>query len=970
MLTFRPQLFSSVNSPLKGPHVPTNRDGSAREVGTARKTSLSHGHGQNLSSPSTARPANRYRDAGDSNPTNREHQSHHANTNTSSKPGREDSFVSPPASLLRRVTDHKETHGTHRTQEEVLEDTRDSSTGPARRVSTEPLSSGLSGPQSPWSASDPSGPFGGLGQLQGSSSNALNQNKRPGGGLHRSESRFRGLMGREVSEEPTLQSAKESSPFGNSGRLNELVGAMQLNKDVEQPTDEDLPLFQQRQSKHMSDRSSGGFNTSDSDALPNLGQLKPPHTQDQVTGFRFPGPQATNDRSRYGKLQDHSNPWPSGSHAEDPTSLRQPNTSLYQSPDRGFVGLTEREANASDVDALHLPGLGSGNGAGIGSALSPGSESGMFEGGQMPSAGQQRSIPPLSELSGLGPSGGASPWQSAPGRNFATRNRSSQEFMGPSGPQEQSQSSTLRGLGNLTDCHFGSSEMSPAANRSSSTGDFFGSSQFPAFQDQLQSAAQALSRSSLKEHHEKPSSGKDTPTSRYPPNMGMPQSREVSLQSGPRGFEQPLHQIEDPGDHVREQILPLTSSMNEHPVSGPPQSSKQLQQPAPGLQNQSNQLPAAQQKQMVMPDRIRWIYRDPQGNTQGPWSGLEMHDWYRAGFFSPELLVRKAEDTDYEPLAQLIRRIGNSREPFLVPQIGIPAPDTSFSGPQWPAQQAPANPAVTSPSAQPPFASSFPSFGTTLTADQQNALERRKQEEQFLMARQKEHLAQQQVMAKQMQVPGHQNAQSSHHSLQHHSSAHSLHSQPSFGSMTSPNSYPNSSVAATGPSQPGQAPVSGFEGSSYRGPMGSNVGNMPGGPDQLSNIKEESSSLMERLFPRSSPYGSGGLLDDPVPSANDDQAAYMAFEERQHLQRQRSGAEGQQASEAMLFDRRLHEFHGLRKDTENYDMRKFITRLAEQTPNDTRNEFKVQPASGALVESGTRPFNKTFGCDRTKASDR
>jgi PERQ amino acid-rich with GYF domain-containing protein len=35
--------------------------------------------------------------------------------------------------------------------------------------------------------------------------------------------------------------------------------------------------------------------------------------------------------------------------------------------------------------------------------------------------------------------------------------------------------------------------------------------------------------------------------------------------------------------------------------------------------------------------------------------------------------------------------------------------------------------------AQPPFPGSFPSFGTTLTAEQQNALERRKQEEQYLM---------------------------------------------------------------------------------------------------------------------------------------------------------------------------------------------------------------------------------------------
>ena len=150
-----------------------------------------------------------------------------------------------------------------------------------------------------------------------------------------------------------------------------------------------------------------------------------------------------------------------------------------------------------------------------------------------------------------------------------------------------------------------------------------------------------------------------------------------------------------------------------------------------------------------MPDRMRWIYRDPQGNTQGPWSGLEMHDWYKAGFFSPELLVKKYEDVEYEPLAQLIRRIGNSREPFLVPQIGIPHGATSQA--TWGT-----GPLTTSASgAQPPFANSFPSFGTTLTAEQQNALERRKQEEQYLMARQKEHLAHQQ-MAQRIQMQGQQ----------------------------------------------------------------------------------------------------------------------------------------------------------------------------------------------------------------------
>jgi PERQ amino acid-rich with GYF domain-containing protein len=239
---------------------------------------------------------------------------------------------------------------------------------------------------------------------------------------------------------------------------------------------------------------------------------------------------------------------------------------------------------------------------------------------------------------------------------------------------------------------------------------------------------------------------------------------------------------------------------------------------------------------MVMPDRMRWIYRDPQGQTQGPWSGLEMHDWYKAGFFSPELLVKKYEDQDYEPLAQLIRRIGNSREPFLVPQIGIPHGAPSGSGPNaWAGTGTLAsNGAASVGGAQPPFASSFPSFGTTLTADQQNALERRKQEEQYLMARQKEHLAQAQMSQRfQMQGVGHQGLLPGQ--LHHHSSAHSLHSQPSFGSITGP---------GTGYQQgpPAAAHQPGFFDNSFRGPQPIGAVAIGSGIDALGQIREEDPS--------------------------------------------------------------------------------------------------------------------------------
>ena len=87
--------------------------------------------------------------------------------------------------------------------------------------------------------------------------------------------------------------------------------------------------------------------------------------------------------------------------------------------------------------------------------------------------------------------------------------------------------------------------------------------------------------------------------------------------------------------------IPQTPFSSGPPTSGPFGRS----QDPPDHPTPTTQLPASQQRQMVMPDRMRWIYRDPQGNTQGPWSGLEMHDWYKAGFFSPELQVKKLEDS-------------------------------------------------------------------------------------------------------------------------------------------------------------------------------------------------------------------------------------------------------------------------------------------------------------------------------------
>ncbi|XP_022832775.1 GIGYF family protein CG11148-like isoform X4 [Spodoptera litura] len=46
----------------------------------------------------------------------------------------------------------------------------------------------------------------------------------------------------------------------------------------------------------------------------------------------------------------------------------------------------------------------------------------------------------------------------------------------------------------------------------------------------------------------------------------------------------------------------------------------------------------------------QWYYEDPERNIQGPFSSKDMYSWYKAGFFSPSLMVRRACETMMRPL--------------------------------------------------------------------------------------------------------------------------------------------------------------------------------------------------------------------------------------------------------------------------------------------------------------------------------
>ncbi|XP_044717458.1 GYF domain-containing protein [Hirsutella rhossiliensis] len=379
-----------------------------------------------------------------------------------------------------------------------------------------------------------------------------------------------------------------------------------------------------------------------------------------------------------------------------------------------------------------------------------------------------------SQTSSVGPKGyslgSLSGWPATAGPSVGTPDRERPNFGNVFGNSLFSPVGDLQspGLSNLSNV-FGPAGTGGLATNNISRGSKLGSLFPPAMQAQMQSH----------EHeHNLSEAGPD-------PRQGHPLGA-----IGRGNMPGPVRDTESPMRSSRgmfEELFPSSEAARSH---GSFSAAETPQPPGTAAGTQS----FTPVRQMVMPDRMRWVYLDPQGQVQGPFTGLEMNDWYKANFFTPDLRVKKVEDPEFEPLGQLIRRIGNSREPFLVPQIGIP------HGP--PAQGGPFTAATNSGGVVPPLSGVFPSFGRTLTAEEQNNLERRKQEEQYLMAQQREFMLRQQAMTK-FQIQGGPG-------LQHHSSAHSLQSQPSFGSMASPIGIPPQQSQQPPPPPIGSMPPGGY----------------------------------------------------------------------------------------------------------------------------------------------------------------
>ncbi|XP_028839217.1 GRB10-interacting GYF protein 1 isoform X2 [Denticeps clupeoides] len=59
---------------------------------------------------------------------------------------------------------------------------------------------------------------------------------------------------------------------------------------------------------------------------------------------------------------------------------------------------------------------------------------------------------------------------------------------------------------------------------------------------------------------------------------------------------------------------------------------------------------------------MKWFYKDPQGEIQGPFSTVEMCEWFQAGYFTMTLLVKRGCDEGFQPLGEVIKMWG--RVPF------------------------------------------------------------------------------------------------------------------------------------------------------------------------------------------------------------------------------------------------------------------------------------------------------------------
>lgn len=129
------------------------------------------------------------------------------------------------------------------------------------------------------------------------------------------------------------------------------------------------------------------------------------------------------------------------------------------------------------------------------------------------------------------------------------------------------------------------------------------------------------------------------------------------------------HRFEIPNPSISMNDATLIQQRQQHGMSqqltesaGPDRMSLPFSDQLAMEQHHQQQLQQQQQQHLSVPGHMigtnpneLWFYRDPQSNVQGPFSAIEMTEWYRAGYFNENLFVRRFSDSRFRPLGELIK---------------------------------------------------------------------------------------------------------------------------------------------------------------------------------------------------------------------------------------------------------------------------------------------------------------------------
>lgn len=190
-------------------------------------------------------------------------------------------------------------------------------------------------------------------------------------------------------------------------------------------------------------------------------------------------------------------------------------------------------------------------------------------------------------------------------------------------------------------------------------------------------------------HSKGPISGKSSQSTEHSDSSKMPSNTNKQSKPSNSHIVKPLE--EDGFAHLEKEAENMVAQwtadddQKERPTETPTQQHS-IEDPV------SNNMPVLP---MSHEDALKWFYRDPQNEIQGPFTPHEMYDWFTAGYFAMDLLVRRGCDEYFTQLGELFKLW--ERIPFIHVQNSTPPPlriPPSNSHPSLPINSSTSHPPV------------------------------------------------------------------------------------------------------------------------------------------------------------------------------------------------------------------------------------------------------------------------------------